>query len=87
LRKLSTNANQFLEKIIKNIKIYNPLPEIFFVKMAFYALRNYRNKILFALEASISQNKDFFESDSSDEEQEIIQKEIMMLKSKHCLTP
>ena len=84
---LSLNANHFLQKIIKKIKIYNPLPKIFFVKMAFYALRNYRNKILFEMEACISQNKYFFESDSSDEEKKTNLDAKFMLQTKHCLTP
>ena len=55
--------------------------------MAFYALRNYRNKILFEMEACIRQNKYFFESDSSDEEIKTNLNAKFMLQTKHFLTP
>lgn len=55
--------------------------------MAFYALRNYRNKILFEMEACISQNKYFFETDSSDEEKKTNLNLKSMLQAKHFLTP
>lgn len=68
MKKFSINSENYLKRLVKNLRIYNPLPKYFYGKIVFYTWRHYTNLTFDKLK--FVEQKGYFENFEDSEENE-----------------